>query len=175
VGAFVVASAWLRTPTILIGGLSVQALTELARAWGSADRRQLVGVAKPLFTTAGYVAVAATAACMAASPWAFRILYGAPTRLAPVLLVSLAISTVLAIGAVMTGTALLATDNGRFAAIAWSAGASVTMVGTLVGGGHSTLLAAALLLGPGLALALGVAFLRRRLPFGRAIQTAEQR
>jgi O-antigen/teichoic acid export membrane protein len=162
-GAFVVANTWFRTPTILIGGLSIHALTELSRAWGPHGSPHLMEVAKPLFLRAGLVALAATVACAVSSPLAFRLLLGGSTGVPAALLAALGVSTVLAVGAVMTGTALIAADDGRSAALAWATGGASTVLGVLASDGQSELLGPALVLGPAISLALGALLLHRRL------------
>ena len=131
VGAFVIASSWMRLPTILIGTFTVSALVGLSRAVarGSVtDFRR--GLVRSGGACLGLAFVGAAVCGLTAGP-ATTLLYGSRVTLPSHATAYLAASTVLAITCAWLSVPLMALRRPHSAAPIWAVGSALVLL-TLV-------------------------------------------
>jgi O-antigen/teichoic acid export membrane protein len=149
VGAFVAVSTILRSPSLLVGGLSMQALVTLSRAWARGYRSDYIAGTRSLALRWVRLIVPTTLVILLLSPWLLPLYYGSPVDVPASVVVALAISTVFATGAAAVGTGpLFAAGRGRVAASAWGAGAFVTTAVVVGFSGATPWLVVGLVVGP---------------------------
>jgi O-antigen/teichoic acid export membrane protein len=156
VGAFVAVSTVLRAPSLLVGGLSTQALVSLSRSWSDGDWETYSAGTRTLAVRWARLVLPATCLVLLLSPWLLPLYYGSAVGLSPAVVVGLALSTVLATGAAVGTGPLFAAGRGRTAAMAWAAGAAVTSVVVVASSGSTTWLVIGLVSGPLVAAVLVV-------------------
>lgn len=167
VGAFVAVSTVLRSPSLLVGGLSTQALVTLSRAWVRGDRSGYDAGTRSLALRWAALVIPTTLLVLVLSPWLLPLYYGSSTDVPTSLGVALAVSTVVATGAAVGTGPLFAAGRGRTAASAWASGAFVTTVVVVSSGGATPWLLFGLVGGPLLAavvIARGVVRILRGSP-----------
>lgn len=148
VGAFVAASTMLRGPSLLVGGLSTQALVSLSRSWARGDRENYAAQTHDLAVHWARLALPSTGLVLLLSPWLLPLYYGSAVGLRAVVVVALAASTIFATAAAVGAGPLFAAGRGRTAAVAWALGAIITMVIVAGSGGSTRWLVVGLVAGP---------------------------
>ncbi|WP_156399806.1 lipopolysaccharide biosynthesis protein [Phycicoccus sp. Soil748] len=157
VGAFVAVSTVLRSPSLLVGGLSTQALVTLSSAWASRDLSSYAASTRVLARRWAALVMPTTLLVLVLSPWLLPLYYGSSLEVSAAVVVSLAVSTLVATAAAVGTGPLFAAGRGRTAAVAWAAGAVVTTALVVASAGDTTVLVAGLVCGP---LVAGVIVLR---------------
>lgn len=148
IGAFVVATSYFRASTVLAGGITIHALTELSRAWGDRNMSSFSSNLS-LATRRGLITSAVVAAVgLVAAPVLLPLIYGSQLGLPFELYVSLAISTMIAVQANLQVTALLAADRGTWAATCWTLGALTTLAPLALLPANFVVLSCGLIVGP---------------------------
>ena len=153
VSAVGAANSYFLAPTVLMGGVTTHALVSLSHAWGRRDMREFLAARVGSLRRGTLTAIAATGLAAAVEPVALPFYYHHPLRLSVVLLVSMAVSTVITVVAVVAIQPLLAAGQGRPAALSWMAGAAVTLAALGASTGTNWLACVALVGGPLVALA----------------------
>lgn len=162
IGAFVVANSYFRLASVLTGGFATPTLVRLSAAQARGDetafgrdlRRALLGVT----ATAGL----ATITSIVMAPVVLSLVYGRSLLLAPIVSAALAVSTVAAAVAAVTGTALMAIGDAGAAARWWALGAVTLLVIVALDDHLSGLTAAGLVMGPAVTLGGMLHATRRR-------------
>lgn len=152
VSAVGAANSYFLAPTVLMGGVTTHALVALSHAWGQSDLRAFAAARTSSLRRGTVTAVAATGVAAIAEPIALPFYYDHNLGLSFALLASMAVSTVVTVLAVVAIQPLLAAGNGRPAALAWMAGAVVTVAALALSSGTNWLACVALVGGPGVAL-----------------------
>jgi O-antigen/teichoic acid export membrane protein len=152
VSAVGAANSYFLAPTVLMGGVTTHALVSLSHAWGRRDLAAFVATKASSLRRGTLTAVVATGLAAAVEPVALPFYYDHDLGLPVVLLASMALSTVVTVVAVVAIQPLLAAGHGRPAALAWLAGAAVTVVALALSSGTNWLACVALLGGPAVAL-----------------------
>lgn len=120
-GAFVTASVYMRIPIMLIGGLAVVVLSQVATYFGSARYRQAAKVAWKSLVAALAIGVVGVSVLLLGSDLALRLLYGQELELPQALLIVLGAATVAAMVVGVLTQSLFGCGLARPAAFVWIA------------------------------------------------------
>jgi O-antigen/teichoic acid export membrane protein len=151
VGAFVAVSTVLRAPSLLVGGLSTQALVTLSRSWARGERRDFAAGTRDLAVRWARLVVPATLLVLLLSPWLLPFYYGSSIDVPTTIAIALAVSTFVATGAAIGTGPLFAAGEGRIAAAGWGTGSVIATVVVIASSGATVWLAIGLVSGPLLA------------------------
>jgi O-antigen/teichoic acid export membrane protein len=142
--------------------VTTHALVALSHAWGRHDVDSFRAAQRSSLRRGLLTALSATGLAAVAEPVALPFYYHHPLRLSVLLLASMAVSTVITVVAVVAIQPLLASGQGRPAALSWLAGAAATVLALSLSSGTDWLACASLVGGPAVALA-GALFSVRKL------------
>ena len=162
VGAFVLANSYLRIPTVLAGGFATQTLVREGAAGTAHPQSSRMAAARRDVLVATSLAAAIVVGLLAVSGPVLTLVLGRTPGLDTSALVALAASSVAAVAAAVLTATFVGSGRAHVAVAAWASGALATVVLVVADHGHfGSLLAAGILVGPAVALAmLGIRFPR---------------
>jgi hypothetical protein len=125
VGEFVAANTYFRAPALVVGGLTVQALAQIGNAYSRGDWLLALHIHRSMLKRSLVLVGGASAVAVLCSPLALPLYLGAQMHMPWPVLLSLGLSTPLAMAGAVTVQSLLAGGYGVHAASAWLLGSAV--------------------------------------------------